>query len=1370
MQKPIPFFMSLLVCCFLLGSALNAQTPVASYPFSGDLMDASAFDNDASANAVSLTQDRFGVANEAALFDGTQSFLAAPAADHLNSDFTTVAFWVRVDELPGQAEAYMVAFGGWQERFKISVPPHGKPVFTTNADAISDMDAGDGNELVPGVWTHLTFVHDGTNDIIYMNGVEVASKAVAGALNSSTTPLGMGYDPVGGSLFFEGALDDVLIFDEALDATAIADLYAAQTEEPEFPDGEVASYDLDGNGLDGSGYGNHAVTQDLSVATNRHGFGQSAMSFNGSSAQATAPSSGQLNSDFTTVAFWIKLNSLPGQGEYYLLSNGGWQERWKISLPGHGKPVWTTNADAISDMDSGDGNALVPGEWAHLAFVHDGTNDIIYLNGAQVASKAVAGALNSTTYPLGMGYNPIDGGSYLDGVLDDVAIFNVALDSMTIADLYDAQSMSPAEESDLAASYPFTGNAGDASQYGNDAHVAGATLAADRFGYGGNAYSFDGNDSLVAPNSPVLNSDFTTIAFWVKVDSLPAQGEVYLMSNGGWQERWKISLPGHGKPVFTTNADGISDMDSGDGNELVEGEWAHLAFVHDGTNDIIYLNGAEVASKAVPGPLNDTDHPLGIGSNPIDGGNYFMGSIDEVLIFNRALTAQEIADAYAAQSAEPMFDEELVANYTFSGDADDETVFSNHASVSGAQLADDRFGLANQAYHFDGMDDAITAANSPQQNSDFTTVSFWVNLNELPGTGEYYLLSNGGWQERWKISLPSHGKPVWTTNNTSGISDMDSGDGNELVPGTWTHVVMSHDGAMDKIYLDGNLVASKEVTGAMNSTVHPLGIGYNPIDNANFTNGSLDEVRIYNRALTDQEVADLYAAQAAMPTLTDTIAPNAPLGLTAEVTFNNVDLSWNAATDNVGVTGYNVFQDSVKVATTTGTSLYLPELAPLTAFEFGVTAVDAVGNESTRTTLMVTTGEESSPDTIPPSAPGNLRGDAGSNSVALAWDASTDDRQVAGYVVLVDGFEFDTLAPNRTSVIIPNLDPETAYFFEVYSFDAAGNASDVSDLLLSTEPEIDAGEPGLVAWYPFEGNANDATPYENHGVIGGNPTFEAVTDRPNASGQAIKFDGDQDSVLAPNAVQLISDYTTISFWIYVDSVNTADAEAYIMSFGHWSERWKISLPQHTKIVFTTNSMNAQFDNAISDMDSGDGNELVPGFWWYVTMVHDGTDDIIYVDGVEVNRKPAAGTLNSTGRPFGMGNNPIEGGQYFNGSLDEIKVYNKALTAEEIANLYASGTTGLNDLLTDGLRNYVRIAYPNPAIDRLNVEHDLPANQPVLLRVFDTAGRQIDGMQYDRHELPEGQFFLDVADYDAGTYFLNVVLGGKSLGVVKFYKQ
>lgn len=91
-------------------------------------------------------------------------------------------------------------------------------------------------------------------------------------------------------------------------------------------------------------------------------------------------------------------------------------------------------------------------------------------------------------------------------------------------------------------------------------------------------------------------------------------------------------------------------------------------------------------------------------------------------------------------------------------------------------------------------------------------------------------------------------------------------------------------------------------------------------------------------------------------------------------------------------------------------------------------------------------------------------------------------------------------------------------------------------MTISTTKPLDTGEDGLVAHYPFEGNANDATPYNNHGVIGGNPVFENAT-HPNGGGMNIKFDGDADSVLAANGVQLISDYTTVSFWIRVDGKN-----------------------------------------------------------------------------------------------------------------------------------------------------------------------------------------------------------------------------------------
>jgi hypothetical protein len=362
-------------------------------------------------------------------------------------------------------------------------------------------------------------------------------------------------------------------------------------------------------------------------------------------------------------------------------------------------------------------------------------------------------------------------------------------------------------------------------------------------------------------------------------------------------------------------------------------------------------------------------------------------------------------------------------------------------------------------------------------------------------------------------------------------------------------------------------------------------------------------------------------------------------------------------------------------------------------------------------------------------------------------------------VVLVDGKIVDTLASTATSFVVSGLEAITPYTFEVYAFDGAGNNSAYADVTAVTKPKLVTSEPGLVAWYPFEGNANDATPYNNHGVIGGNPVFETVTNRLRPGGKALKFDGKQDSVLVPNGVQLISDYTTVSFWIRVDSTSTKDAEAYVLDFGHWDQRWKISLPQHKRIVWTTNSKNTQFPNFISDMDAKDGNELTLKDWWHVTMVHDGKDDVIYIDGKEVNRKPATGVLNPTIRPLGIGSNSVDGGQYFIGALDELKIYNTALTTAEIGKLYQNGVTSLRDL-QENVGRYIQLAYPNPSLNEVTIKHALPGNQDLLVRVIDLSGRQVGAFNFDKGSLGEGSLNLNIANYPAGTYLANFILVAK----------
>ena len=165
--------------------------------------------------------------------------------------------------------------------------------------------------------------------------------------------------------------------------------------------------------------------------------------------------------------------------------------------------------------------------------------------------------------------------------------------------------------------------------------------------------------------------------------------------------------------------------------------------------------------------------------------------------------------------------QQVVANYDFNGNAKDGSAFENTASIYGAALTQDRFGQANQAFLFDGVQSHLLANNAAQLQSPTLSVSFWVRVDEIPAQGEVYILSHGGWQERWKISLPSHGKPIWTTHAATCCSDLDSG--NPLVVGDWTHLVMIHDGAKEKIYVDGVLATERDYSGDLAPTTQPLG-------------------------------------------------------------------------------------------------------------------------------------------------------------------------------------------------------------------------------------------------------------------------------------------------------------------------------------------------------------------------------------------------------------------------------------------------------------------------------------------------------------------------------------------------------------------
>ncbi len=203
----------------------------------------------------------------------------------------------------------------------------------------------------------------------------------------------------------------------------------------------------------------------------------------------------------------------------------------------------------------------------------------------------------------------------------------------------------------------------------------------------------------------------------------------------------------------------------------------------------------------------------------------------------------------------------------------------------------------------------------------------------------------------------------------------------------------------------------------------------------------------------------------------DSQPPTAPssLRVVGVVRPNGVDLAWNAATDNVGVSRYVVYNGGNVVAEVGGNILAttLNNLQPNTSYVFSVLAYDAAGNPSQGSNNLPVTTPPST-DTQPPTTPANLRSTGvTASTVSLAWNAATDNVGVRGYRVSRNGTQIADV-PDLTATDT-GLSPATAYQYTVLAYDANGNTSPVSAVLtVTTSTQAGGGDP------VFDRNVNAA--------------------------------------------------------------------------------------------------------------------------------------------------------------------------------------------------------------------------------------------------------------------------------------------------------
>jgi len=178
---------------------------------------------------------------------------------------------------------------------------------------------------------------------------------------------------------------------------------------------------------------------------------------------------------------------------------------------------------------------------------------------------------------------------------------------------------------------------------------------------------------------------------------------------------------------------------------------------------------------------------------------------------------------------------------------------------------------------------------------------------------------------------------------------------------------------------------------------------------------------------------------------TDTVAPIAPTVSASGTTQTATNLSWSGATDNVAVTGYDVFRGSTLLGSTSSTTFSVIGLTASTTYSFSVKAKDAAGNLSLSSNLVSVTTLAPVLDTTLPTAPTLTATGTTQTNTNLSWSGATDNVAVTGYDVYQGASLIASVA--TTSYTVSGLTASTAYTFSIRSKDAAGNISAPSNIV-----------------------------------------------------------------------------------------------------------------------------------------------------------------------------------------------------------------------------------------------------------------------------------------------------------------------------------
>jgi hypothetical protein len=449
--------------------------------------------------------------------------------------------------------------------------------------------------------------------------------------------------------------------------------------------------------------------------------------------------------------------------------------------------------------------------------------------------------------------------------------------------------------------------AGDFSGSGNTGTITGATWTN---GKKGKALNFDGSSSYIRsatfPNFPTTTM---TACVWLKTTSSSSMLIFQQNRSLSYYNNEALFNTSSGKLLFWDYGASAYGFDGTtlSNTSLNDGKWHLGCFVKNGTSGTYYLDGNQDGTKTAASNVSYGTNDFVIGKDYRDDNTFFNGSIDDVRIYNRVLTASEISKIYSSgQTALKKVSEQGLVGYWAMNEgqgvkAGDSSGMNNTGTITGATWTSGKKGKGlsfnGSSYINAGTSDTLNTTGDFSASLWFKTpgpgLNSWDTMLARSNVAYYVNAPNKGWNI---ISRNISGTNA-INFQYSGASAAQQVSWTGGADNLWHHVVTVRQGNLFSLYIDSILKSSlTTAVGDMSMPGETLFIGKGRF--SDYFHGSLDDVRIYNRALSAGEVQSIYKQNETMV--------NAPQndkltnGLVGLWSFNGKDISGTTAYDRSG--------------------------------------------------------------------------------------------------------------------------------------------------------------------------------------------------------------------------------------------------------------------------------------------------------------------------------------------------------------------------------------------------------------------------------------------------------------------------------------